>query len=381
MGESAGGPTTFPVRIPQYILALLETDPDHGFRKQVVPSGYEQQIEPYELTDPLGEDTFSPVPRLIHRYRNRALLLTTDACALHCRFCFRRSSFTGKRYGAATDAELDAVCDYLASHTEIGQLLLSGGDPLMLSDRELETMIEKVRSARDEIVLRLCTRIPVALPGRVTGPLCSMLRRFVPVWAVIHCNHPDELTPDAGGAIAKLVDRGIPVVSQTVLLAGVNDSADVLARLFEELLALRVKPYQLFQLDLVPGTSHFRVPVERGLEIVGEVKKRISGLAMPAYSVDLPGGGGKIRLDSSVLDKRVGNWYELESPHDEPDRYNRRCTRGRGGAGDRSGAEKRGRAGRRSGAESEDRSGKTVYRYPADRPRAGPRQSRDGDGR
>ncbi len=316
--DSSERPDTaeFPARIPSYIRNLLEKNPDHGFRKQVIPSAEERNRKPYELADPLGESRFSPVPRLVHRYPNRALLLVTDTCALHCRFCFRRNSFTARGIGTVSDEDLDRVCSYLAEHREMEELLLSGGDPLMVGDRALESVIGKIRSVRSDIVLRLCTRIPVAHPARVTHDLCAMLRRNQPVWAVVHCNHPDELTRQSIDAIGGFVDSGIPVVSQTVLLAGVNDSAEMLSRLFQRLLSIRVKPYQLFQTDLAPGISHFRVPIRRGLEIVAALRKRISNLAMPLYSLDLPGGGGKIPLDESVLETQSGEWYELTSPHE-----------------------------------------------------------------
>jgi lysine 2,3-aminomutase len=264
-------------------------------RRQFIPTVDEYHVKDYELTDPLGENRYSPVPRLIHRYRDRVLLLVTDACAMYCRHCFRRS-FTGHDGGVVRAGELKGVARYLEEHQEVNEILLSGGDPLTCSDIKIAQILEAVRSVRPDMVIRLATRMPVVLPQRFTDNLISLLAGAGPLWLVTQFNHKNELTPESTSAIKRIVDKGIPVLNQSVLLKGVNDKADTLADLFQALVRLKVKPYYLFQGDLAAGTSHFRVSITRGREIMRELRRKISGLAMPVYAVDMPGGGGKIPL-------------------------------------------------------------------------------------
>lgn len=317
-----GGEGRLPLKVPPAMVrrmvraaeaaggALPADDP---LRRQSLPREEELAAQPYELADPLGEQKHSPLPRLVHRYPDRALLLVTDQCALHCRHCFR-SRFTGGGRGAITAAELADVAAYLRVQQEIRELILSGGDALLLSDRQLSDALSAARAARPGITFRVATRAPVVLPSRVTPELVRLLRAHAPVWIVTQVNHPHELDAESASALALLIDAGLPVINQTVLLAGVNDDADTLERLFRGLVERRVKPYYLFQGDLAPGTSHFRVNLERALSIVAELRPRLSGLAMPVFAVDIPGGAGKVPLEPSALVGEDEAGYRLAGP-------------------------------------------------------------------
>ena len=302
-----------PFAVTPYYLELAEDRADDPIRRQFVPSEAELTTRAYELTDPLGEERFMPVPRLIHRYTDRALVLTTDSCAVHCRHCFRRR-FTGSGRGAPTMHELTSIASYIESHAEIREVLLSGGDPLTLATPRLGELVDRLRSVRGDLVLRIATRVPVVAPDRVDRSVVELLAGVRPVWMVVQVNHPRELTAASESVLSSIVAAGVPVVTQTVLLRGVNDSVSVLESLFSRLVGLMVKPYYLFQGDLAPGTSHFRVSIDRGLSIMRELRRRISGLAMPVYAVDCPDGGGKVPLTEQYLEKRVDGWYILRAP-------------------------------------------------------------------
>jgi len=278
-----------------YYASLAKDRPDDPIRRQFIPLIDEYDVKECELTDPLGEASYSPVPRLVHRYRDRVLLLVTDTCAMYCRHCFRRS-FAGHEGRTVSPGEMDQVAAYLAEHREVNEILLSGGDPLTCSDGKLESILGKIRQVRPEMVIRMATRLPVVLPQRITDELADLLHRYGPLWVVTQFNHPREITDQSRKALDRLVDRGIPVLNQSVLLRGVNDSVALLEELFQTLVRLRVKPYYLFQGDMAAGTSHLRVSLERGREIMKTLRTRISGLALPVYAVDMPGGGGKIPL-------------------------------------------------------------------------------------
>lgn len=289
---------TLPVLISPYYFSLIDAaDERDPIRRQVVPSVEELVSYTSESTDPLAEVSHSATARLIHRYASRAAFLVTDICATYCRHCFRRR-FSGGSTGPASEAELEAAVQYVGSHTGIKELLFTGGDPLTLSDSNLERMIARFREVRPDLVIRICTRIPVTLPSRVTEALITMLGRYrsAPFYLFTQFNHPREITCQSSEAVARFIDAGIPAMNQTVLLKGVNDDADVLAALMERLVSIRVKPYYLFQGDLVGGTAHLRVPIEEGLLLEEELRRRLSGLAMPVYAVDLPQGGGKVPL-------------------------------------------------------------------------------------
>lgn len=299
---------TLPFRVTGYYLGLAGEGSNDPIRRQCIPTAAELEVRPYEAADPLNEAAYSPVSRLVRRYPDRALLLVNDTCAAYCRHCFRRG-FTGRAAGAVTDAELAALCGYLQHETGVKELLLSGGDPLLLDDERLSRVLEALRSARPDLVFRLATRVPVTLPSRITAELASMLAEYFPLWVVTQFNHPVEITAESSAAVTVLRKAGLPVLNQTVLLKGINDHSDTLARLFCGLVRLGVKPYYLFQGDLAAGTGHFRTTLEAGWRIMEELRGRLSGMAVPAYAVDLPGGGGKIVLDRGAVIRETTRGY------------------------------------------------------------------------
>ena len=252
----------------------------------------------HRRTAPVGTRVQTPA-RIVHQYKNRCLFLTTGACFARCRYCFRRKS-PALDYSFATQTETAELAAYLQMHGEIREVLLSGGDPLTASDAQLETLLSAVREKRPDVLIRLCTRAPVFAPERFTACTVSLLKRFKPLWLIPHINHAAEFSPrfspEAYAALAALVENGIPMQSQTVLLRGVNDSVEVLADLFHKLTLLGVKPGYLFQGDLAPGTSHMRVGIEKGIALYEKLRTELSGLSLPVYAVDIPGGGGKFNL-------------------------------------------------------------------------------------
>ncbi len=282
-------------------------------RSQCIPTGNELKKAEGESPDPLTEAPYSPVPRMIHRYPNRVAVLTTDQCAMHCRHCFRRS-FTGKGNPPLKEAELKPMGDYITAHPEIREILLTGGDPLTMETGLLLRMIRQFRELSDSLVIRLATRTPSVLPGRIDSELARGLAGCGPLWVITQFNHPDELTQESRQALKHLREAGLPLLSQTVLLKGINDDAEVLGELFQMLLVEGVKPYYLFQGDLAEGTSHFRTSLEKGWEIMARLRQTISGLAMPVYAVDLPGGGGKIPLSESLLVEKNASGYVFRNP-------------------------------------------------------------------
>jgi lysine 2,3-aminomutase len=308
--------TRLPYGVSRYYASLAEnSDPDNDpIAAQYIPRSAESIHLDYESPDPLADEQYSVAPRVIHHYSDRILILVNDRCATYCRHCFRRH-FTGSSTGRITPEELDLAAEYLNKNPAVEEVLLSGGDPLMLSDEELFRIIVKLRDAAGEreLMFRLATRMPVVLPARITPALAEGLVQASAgrIWLVTHANHPRELSEDFRRVAGLLVESGIPVLNQAVLLKGVNDSADVLEQLFRGLIKLRVKPYYLFQGDLASGTSHFRTSIDRGLDLMDELRNRLSGIAMPTYAVDLPGGGGKIPLERGRIEKRDENWYYL----------------------------------------------------------------------
>ena len=293
--------TRLPFGVSRYYsgLAGSEDPASDPIAAQYVPTPHEQEVRPYESADPIGDTRYLVAPRLVHHYADRALLLVSDRCATYCRFCFRRH-FTGNGGGRVSDAQLEEACTYLQRTPSVKEILLSGGDPLMLSDADLARIMQRLRAVDPAYTFRVCTRMPVVLPARVTDGLARMLGSFGSVWVVIHANHPRELTEELRTGVHRLLAAGVPVVNQSVLLRTINDSADTLEQLFRGLLRMGVKPYYLFQGDLASGTAHFRVPLDRGLSLMHELRRRLSGLALPTYAVDLP-GGGKVPVESSLL--------------------------------------------------------------------------------
>ncbi len=315
--------TKLPYGVSRYYAGLAESeDPDKDpIAAQYVPRPGELETLPYESNDPIGDNQYRVAERLVHHYHDRALLLANDRCATYCRHCFRRH-FTGNGGGRITEAELDEACRYLSRTPQIQEILLSGGDPLMLSDREIQLVLEKLKAVREDYTIRICTRLPVVLPSRITPELCEILEQFSGLWAVIHTNHPREVTDAFRRSVRLLTRAGVPVLNQAVLLRGVNDDLETLETLFRSLVRAGVKPYYLFQGDLAAGTAHFRVPIERGLELMRRLRARLSGIAMPTYAVDLPGGGGKVPIESALIriDEEA---YVLKGPGGDEYRYPR----------------------------------------------------------
>jgi lysine 2,3-aminomutase len=320
--------STLRAGVTPYYAALAEClDPlSDPIAAQYVPQPREAITLACESIDPLEERRYQVTPRLFHRYRDRVLLLVYDRCAVYCRHCFRRH-FTGQDRGRISAEELEAACRYLGQTPAVQEVLLSGGDPLMLSDGELRTVLEQLLAVRSDLVLRVCTRLPVVLPARITEALADLLGTHGTVWVVTQANHPRELTSEFVASVRRLLGAGVPVLNQSVLLAGVNDDLVTLEALFRGLVRARVKPYYLFQGDLASGTAHLRVPLERGLELMQKLRGRLSGMAMPTYAVDLPGGGGKVPIEATLLRTerdafvfRSLDGDEYRYPRERPDR-------------------------------------------------------------
>lgn len=282
----------YPMRITPYYLALIREVGDPIWR-QAVPDRAELHASPC-CADPLEEDQ-GPVPNLVHRYPDRVLFMVCAECAMYCRFCTRKRKVGGEKM-AINAGTIARGLDYIRSRPEVRDVILSGGDPLLLADEKLDAILAALRAIPHVEIIRIGSRIPVVLPQRVTPGLIRVLRRHHPLYLNTHFNHPDEITETAAKACARLADAGIPLGNQTVLLRGVNDEPAVMKRLMQKLLAIRVRPYYLYQADLVQGTDHFRTSVEEGLEIVRALRGHTSGLGVPAYVIDAPGGGGKIPL-------------------------------------------------------------------------------------
>lgn len=301
------GGLQLPVAITPYYASLLDPeDPDHPLRRMVVPRPAEFVHSPGESADPLGEDTHSPVPGLVHRYPDRALLLVHDFCSTYCRYC-TRSRLVGHGQIAAAPARLEAALEYIRRTPAVRDVLLSGGDPLLLSDQRLEAILLALRTIPHVEIIRIGTKVPAVLPQRITPALCRMLRKYHPLWMSLHFQHPEECTQEAYQACTYLADAGIPLGAQTVLLKQINDSVETMKALVRRLLQMRVRPYYLFQCDPIYGSAHFRTPVAKGIEIIQGLRGYTSGYAVPHYVVDLPGGGGKVSLEPEYFLGRDGN--------------------------------------------------------------------------
>jgi lysine 2,3-aminomutase len=313
----------FQARINPYYLSLIRYPGDPIWR-QCVPD--EVELEDIDAPDdPLNEDEMSPVPNITHRYPDRALFLVNSQCGLYCRFCTRK-----RKVGDSSKISmkgLESAFNYLAEHTEISDVILSGGDPLMLTDAMLEKILMRLREIKHIQVIRLGTKMPCVLPHRITPQLCNMLKKYHPIYVNTHFNHPWEITPESTRACGMLADAGIPVGNQAVLMKGVNDDAEVMKELMKKLLAIRVRPYYLYQADLTKGANHFRTPLSVGLDIMDKLRGHISGLAVPYFVIDAPGGGGKIPLlpnyvvsqddEKIILRNYKYNVYEYPNVRDE----------------------------------------------------------------
>ena len=285
---------------PHFFNLVDPEDPDCPIRRQVIPRREESLLDPLEMADPCGEDSHMPVPGLVHRYPDRVLFLVTDRCASYCRYCTRSRvvSGVGEQH---LETQWEAAFRYLERHTEVRDVLLSGGDPLLFSDRKLEKVLSRLRSIEHIEFLRIGTRIPVFLPQRITPELCQMLQKYHPLWMSVHVNHPRELTTEVKQALERLANHGVPLGNQSVLLRGVNDDELTMKTLVHKLLRCRVRPYYLYQCDLIKGSAHLRVPVSRGIEIIENLRGHTTGYAVPQLVIDAPGGGGKVPINPQYL--------------------------------------------------------------------------------
>jgi lysine 2,3-aminomutase len=310
---------------PHFAELIDPHDADCPIRRQVVPREEELVVSPGDMTDPCGEEHDSVIEGLVHRYPDRVLLLAIDTCASYCRYC-TRSRLVGHSHLDPLGRRLDAVIAYLEEHTEVRDVLLSGGDPLLMSEDRLDTVLGRLRAVPHLELLRIGSRVPCFLPQRITPELVTVLRRHR-IWLSLHFSHPRELTPEVAEACDRLADGGVPMGSQTVLLRGVNDNVETLKALFHGLLRLRVRPYYLYQCDPVVGTGHLRTSLRTGLELIGKLRGHTSGYAVPTYVVDAPGGGGKVPIqgetilvyegDTAILRNWEGREYTYVDPRAE----------------------------------------------------------------
>jgi lysine 2,3-aminomutase len=294
-------PSHFRVDVTPYFASLMDRDdPSCPIRRQVIPT--DRELVPFEaaMADSLAEDAHSPVPGLVHRYPDRVLMLVTTQCASYCRFC-TRSRMVGDPHAQFSTADHKQQLAYIAATPQVRDVLLSGGDPLTLPQRALEGLLQRLRAIPHVEIIRIGTRVPVFLPQRVTDDLVDMLRQYHPLWMNIHFNHPKEVTSEVETALARLADVGIPLGSQTVLLAGINDCPHIMLALVHKLVKNRVRPYYIYQCDLVHGASHFRTPVAKGVEIMEALRGHTSGFAVPTYVIDAPEGGGKVPILPNYL--------------------------------------------------------------------------------
>ncbi len=285
---------------PHYFNLMDPEDPGCPIRRQVIPRIEETWEDPDEMSDPCGEDSHMPVPGLVHRYPDRVLFLVTDRCASYCRYCTRSRVVSGVGE-QELHIEFEAAFRYLERHTEIRDVLLSGGDPLLFSDAKLDALLTRLRSIKHIEFIRIGSRVPIFLPQRITPELCRMLQKHHPLWLSIHTNHPRELTTEVRDGLALLANHGVPLGNQSVLLRGVNDNADIMKSLVHKLLMCRVRPYYLYQCDLIQGSSHLRASVSDGIDIIEQLRGHTTGYAVPQFVIDAPGGGGKVPLNPDYV--------------------------------------------------------------------------------
>lgn len=317
--------------ITPYYLTLMDPE-DHldPVRLQAVPSALEIITADADLMDPLHEDEDSPVPGLTHRYPDRVLLLITDQCSMYCRHCTRRR-FAGQTDSAMSSSRIDAAIDYIRQTPEIRDVLLSGGDALLMSDIRLEAIIKKLREIPHVEIIRIGTRVPVVMPQRITEDLVNMLKKYHPIWLNTHFNHPSEITRESREACERMANAGIPLGNQSVLLKGVNDCVHVMKDLVQGLVRMRVRPYYIYQCDLSMGLEHFRTPVSKGIEIIEGLRGHTSGFSVPTFVVDAPGGGGKIPVMPNYVISQgthkviLRNFEGVITTYTEPDEYKQVC--------------------------------------------------------
>ena len=322
---------TLRMAITPYYLSLIDpNDPNDPVRRQAIPTAAETHISPADLTDPLHEDEDSPVPGLTHRYPDRVLFLITDMCSMYCRHCTRRR-FAGQNDCESPSERIQKCIDYIAKTPTVRDVLLSGGDALMVSDKMLESIIQRLRAIPHVEIIRLGSRTPVVCPQRITDDLVNMLKKYHPIWLNTHFNHPNEMTPEASAALAKLADAGIPLGNQSVLLRGVNDCVHIMKHLVHLLVKNRVRPYYIYQCDLSMGLEHFRTPVSKGIEIIENLRGHTSGYAVPTFVVDAPGGGGKTPVMPNYVISQspnkviLRNFEGVITTYTEPEDYKQEC--------------------------------------------------------
>ncbi len=323
--------STLRMAITPYYMSLIDpNDPNDPVRKQAVPTGTETHQSAADLLDPLHEDEDSPVAGLTHRYPDRVLFLITDMCSMYCRHCTRRR-FAGQKDCESPGERIEKALDYIARTPVIRDVLLSGGDALMVSDAKLEYIISRLRQIPHVEIVRIGSRTPVVCPQRITPELCDMLKKYHPVWLNTHFNHPNEVTPEAVAACERLANAGVPLGNQSVLLRGVNDCVHVMKRLVHLLVKMRVRPYYIYQCDLSMGLEHFRTPVSKGIEIIEGLRGHTSGYAVPTFVVDAPGGGGKTPvMPQYVISQAPGkvvlrNFEGVITTYTEPTEYHSEC--------------------------------------------------------
>jgi lysine 2,3-aminomutase len=306
----------YAIAITPAVVELIDTaDATDPIARQFVPDSAELTTEPSERSDPIGDDAHSPVPGIVHRYPDRVLLKLVHVCPVYCRFCFRREMVGPSGRGTLTPTQLTAALDYIAADQRIWEVILTGGDPLVLSARRLRAVIRRLAAIEHVRILRLHTRVPVVAPELITRECVRALRaNGVASYVVLHINHARELTKEARAACARLVDAGIPLLSQTVLLKGINDSPAALTSLFRALVENRIKPYYLHHPDLAPGTSHLRPSIATGQELMRALRGDVSGLCQPTYVLDIPGGAGKVPIGPTYLRELDAERYEVEDP-------------------------------------------------------------------
>jgi len=285
---------------PHYLSLINPDDPDDPIRKQAIPSSLEMTMGSMGVEDPLGEKEDTMVPGLVHRYPDRILLVLTDICAVLCRHCTRKREWRNGGW-VRSGAEIETMLDYISQHKAVRDVIISGGDPLTLSNCHLQAVISRIREIKHVEIIRIGTRFPVVLPQRIDDELCSMLAKYGPIWLNTHFNHVREITPEAAAACNRLLRSGVPVNNQSVLLRGINDTVEAQTKLCHGLLKIKVRPYYLFQCDEVQGTEHLRTPVETGIRIIEGMRGHTSGLAIPTFVIDLPQGGGKVPIQPNYV--------------------------------------------------------------------------------
>ena len=313
----------FAVAITPHMLDTIDPhNPNDPVARQFLPDVRELESQHEERIDPIGDEQFSPVPGIVHRYPDRALLLPLKVCPVYCRFCFRRETVGTAKNGLLSDKELHNAIAYIRKHTEIWEVILSGGDPLILSPRRLERILSALRSIGHVRVIRIHSRVPLVAPEKISQHLVQILRTALPVFVVLHCNHPREFTRVGALACSQLIDAGIPMLSQTVLLRGINDDVETMTRLLRLLVEHRIKPYYLHHGDLARGTEHFRTHIAAGRELISRLRGNLSGICQPTYVLDIPGGYGKTPIGPGYIESSSDGGYRVTDYHGRQHVYN-----------------------------------------------------------